>query len=154
MSKSPLLSGQDNSYELPSRQSRLKPKPQPNASITKVCDGGRNPKPKKKTKAQLALECKLKKELKKKEEGKRKQYEEALTLKFYISECDVAVKKGRTPPSPRKAKSTVEDLKVKNPLLAAFKDIRPDEVDLLLGDDSGWYFMILLVSWSVIDSTI
>ena len=104
-----------------------------------MANRGRKPKPKKpkkKTKAQLALEHKLKWELKKKEEEERKAYENNLRSKFDCTDCDVALEKLEDPPlSSQKAKPTVDDLKEKDLLHQAFKDVRPDEVDSLLQDD-------------------
>ena len=125
----------DDDYEPPAKQRRLKPTVKPSKPI-KGRKGGRKPKPKKKTKAQLALECKLKRELKKKEEEERKAYENNLKSKFACTDCDVSLEKLEDPPlSPRKAKPNIEDLKEKDPLLQAFKDTRPNEVDSLLQDD-------------------
>ena len=59
-----------------------------------------------------------------------------MKIKFNISECYVAVHKMEDPLSLRKAKPSPADLKKKDPLLVAFKDIRPDEVDSLLADDT------------------
>ena len=129
----------DEDYEPPGKQRRLQePTAKPKKPI-KSGNRGRKPKPnkpKKKTKAQLALERKLKRQLKKKEEEERKAYENNLRSKFDCTDCDVALEKLEDPPlSPRKAKPNVEDLKEKDPLLEAFKDVRPDEVDSLLHDD-------------------
>ena len=130
----------DEDYEPPSKQRRLQPKPKPPKPIKGHNRGRkrkpRKPKPKKKTKAQLALERKMKREIKKKEEEERKALEDQLKSKFDCTDCDVALSKLEDPPlSPRKAKPTLDDLKEKDPLLQAFKDVRPDEVDSLLQDD-------------------